>query len=268
MTGRTRWNEGPRPRLLATDIDGTLIAFGSHPTPAVRLAISLLMESGVQVICATGRSPWHGLQAIVGAIGISGPQITLHGALIADPVTGEVVRGRPIDPARLEEIVDLAASLGLNPTFGTAEGNRFVLAADQAALAEVRALPTYSAYLPATAATHAELVAAARRRLGDRHAFTWGDESGIEVLAPGTDKSEALAWVAAERGIPMAEVAAVGDAANDMGMLAMAGASVAMGGAKPEVRAVASHVTRSPEEDGLVHAIRWLFPDLDHRLRG
>ena len=115
--------------------------------------------------------------------------------------------------------------------------------------------------------THADLVAAAGRRLGDRLAYTWGDESGIEVLAPGTDKSEALTWVAAGYGIPMAEVAAVGDAANDRGMLRAAGASVAMGGAKPDVRAAASHVTRSAEEDGLVHAIRWLFPDLDHRLR-
>ena len=55
MTGKTRWNEGPRPRLLATDIDGTLIAFGSHPTPAVRLAIDLLRESGVIVHLATGQ---------------------------------------------------------------------------------------------------------------------------------------------------------------------------------------------------------------------
>jgi Cof subfamily protein (haloacid dehalogenase superfamily) len=73
----------------------------------------------------------------------------------------------------------------------------------------------------------------------------------LDILAEGCSKASALAYLAAARGIPMAEVIAVGDHANDLEMIRAAGLGVAMGNAPPEVRAAAGWVAPSNEEDGL-----------------
>lgn len=268
MTGRTRGWTGPRPRLLASDIDGTLIDWGSMPSPGVRRALGIVRDSGVHVVLATGRSPWNGLDAIAGAVGLGGPQITLQGALVADPFAGTIVRARELAAALVGEALDLARTLGLPASVATTEGYRTPTGpvADPAAwLAGATPVRIFIATEPAE---HPRVAAEAVRLLAGRASITWGDPSGFDVLSPGTDKGEAIAWLAADLGIPMAEVAAVGDAANDRGMLAAAGASVAMAAAAPEIRAVAGYVARGPEDDGLVDALAWLFPDLAERLHG
>jgi len=262
VAGTDGRRSGPRPRLLASDIDGTLIDWGGHPSPAVRRAIAAVRASGVHVVLATGRSPWHDLHEIAGAVGLSGPQITLQGALVADPSDGRVVRAQRIDADRLDAILAFAAELGVTASVATTDGYRVIRGTGAAAREGLAGTTPVRVFLPSTPADHPALRREAATRLGDRVAITWGDESGIDLLHPATDKGEALTWLAGELGIPMAEVAAVGDAANDRGMLTAAGSSVAMADAIPEVRAAADIVVRGPHEDGLVDAIAWLFPDL------
>ncbi|MFO1541223.1 MAG: HAD family hydrolase [Chloroflexota bacterium] len=266
MTGRTRGWTGPRPRLLASDIDGTLIDWGAMPSPRVRRALGLVRESGVHVVLATGRSPWNGLDDIAGAVGLVGPQITLQGALVADPFAGTVVRARELADALVAEALDVALTLGLPASVATTEGYRTPSGRVTDPAAWLEGATPVRIFIATDPSAHAQAAAEAQRLLADRASITWGDPSGFDVLSPGTDKGEALGWLAASLGIPMTEVAAVGDAANDRGMLAAAGASVAMAAAGPEIRAVARHVARGPEDDGLVDALAWLFPDLAGRL--
>lgn len=71
-----------------------------------------------------------------------------------------------------------------------------------------------------------------------------------------------MTWLAAARGIDLDEVAGAGDAPNDVAMLRIAGRSAAMGGAPAEVRLAADIVVPSSDDDDVLDAFRWFFPDL------
>jgi hydroxymethylpyrimidine pyrophosphatase-like HAD family hydrolase len=90
--------------------------------------------------------------------------------------------------------------------------------------------------------------------------------SGIEILAAGTNKGEAIAWLAGTRGVELEAVAAVGDASNDTEMLRVVGRSAAMNGAPAEVRAAADISVPGSDDECLVHALAWFFPDLSWSL--
>ena len=123
-------------------------------------------------------------------------------------------------------------------------------------------------YLPTPIDRHANLLQAARIRFHGRGSIVWSNEAGFEVLARGTNKGEAVAWLAAARGIGLDQVAAVGDANNDLEMLAMAGRSAAMANAPGQVRAAADIVVPTSADLGAVQAFAWFFPDLAPRLLG
>ena len=81
----------------------------------------------------------------------------------------------------------------------------------------------------------------------------------IEISAPGTTKGAGLARLAAELGIPPAEVIAVGDMPNDLSMLRWAGHGVAMANAHPTVLEAADEITGGNSEDGLAAILEKWF---------
>ncbi|HEX6971560.1 MAG TPA: HAD-IIB family hydrolase, partial [Limnochordia bacterium] len=82
----------------------------------------------------------------------------------------------------------------------------------------------------------------------------------IEVTAPGIDKGRALAALAERMAVPPAQVMAIGDGWNDLGMIEFAGFGIAMGNAPAGVRARAAAVTGTNEEAGVAQAIeRWVL---------
>jgi hydroxymethylpyrimidine pyrophosphatase-like HAD family hydrolase len=117
-------------------------------------------------------------------------------------------------------------------------------------------------FLPTGPERHRSVRRAAANRFAGQGSVIWSDLSGIEILAPGTHKGEAVAWLAAGRGIDLAEVAAVGDGANDVEMLWGAGRSAAMGNAPFEAKVVADIVVLPAADGGLLDALAWFFPDL------
>ena len=276
---RTVPDQQPRPRLLAVDIDGTLLDERGLIRPVVRDALAAVSASGVLVVLATGRSPWDSVADLAGELGLDGPQITMQGALIVDPATGTIRRLRALAPDVYRDVLAFADRLGIDPIATLLEGHRAErVAGDFDGFALAGHGPNWFAYTPDLAAFATETpirlflptgperhwsirLAAAEAFLG-RAAVVWSDQSGIELLAPGTDKGEAVAWFAAGRGISLDEVAAVGDAANDKSMLRVAGRSAAMGTAPVDVREVADVIVRPSTDDGLIDALRWFFPDL------
>jgi hydroxymethylpyrimidine pyrophosphatase-like HAD family hydrolase len=77
----------------------------------------------------------------------------------------------------------------------------------------------------------------------------------LTLFATGVSKGAALARLAADLGVPLAETLAIGDGSNDVSMLRVAGLGVAMGHATPSVRLAADVVTASNGEDGAAQAI-------------
>lgn len=269
----------PRPRLLACDIDGTILDERGALQPAVRDAIAAIAGSGVDVVLATGRSPWSGMAELSARLGLEGPQITMQGALFSVPATGEVHRLRTLPPALYRDALRFADELGLDPVVALLDGHRaerlphsgelfvsplmdgqsFRYVNGLERLVEERPIRVF---LPTGPERHRAVRRMAASRFAGRGSVVWSDTTGIEVLASGTHKGEAVAWLAASRRVALEEVAAVGDAANDAEMLRDAGRSAAMGSAPLEVRACANVVVPSSRDLGVLDAFAWFFPDL------
>ncbi len=271
--------ELPHPRLLACDIDGTILDRHGVLRPRVKEAIAAIAESGVDVVLATGRSPWAGVPELVADLGLRGPHITMHGALISEPVTGEIWRLRALPPVIYRAAIRFADELALDPVVACLDGHRaerlaesidFIVApvADPRHFAYIDDLDQLAGelpmrvFLPTRPDRHRLVRLAAQERFGARASIVWSDLHGIEILAPGMTKGDATTWLAAARGVDLAEIAAVGDAMNDVEMLRAAGRSAAMGRAPAEVRAAADIVVPTSDEDGVLDAFAMFFPDL------
>jgi len=114
----------PRPRLLACDIDGTLLDERGVLLQPVADAISAIAASGVHVVLATGRSPWSGIVELASRLGLEGPQVTMQGALVSVPATGEVHRLCPLPPAIYREAIGFADELGIDAIVALLDGHR------------------------------------------------------------------------------------------------------------------------------------------------
>ena len=250
----------------------------------VRDAVRLVAASGVRIVLATGRAPWNGIADLADALGLSGPQITMQGALVADPRTGRLERVRHLSPATYLDGLRFAEELGLDPVVGLLDGYLAVRVAPEAdfltnglsarrlrRVGDLRPLAVAAPirlFLPTGPLRHRHVRAAASVWFARTASIVWSDLSGIELLGPGTDKGSAVAWMADRMGIGSDEVAAVGDAPNDTSMLRWAGRSVAMDGAPHDVARHADVVVPSSAAGGLVAALAWCFPDLADELGG
>jgi hypothetical protein len=269
----------PRPRLLACDIDGTILDEHGVLRSAVRDAIAIIVASGVEVVLATGRSPWAGITDLAARLGLAGPHITMQGALLSVPATGEIHRLRVLPPGVYLEAVRFGHELGIDPVVALLDGHRaerlpsgmelfvsplaegrdFHYVNDLSRLVDQRPIRVF---LPTGPARHRAVRFAAEEQFGARASIVWSDTTGVEILAPGTHKGEAISWLAATRGLGLDEVAAVGDAPNDTQMLRIAGRSAAMASAPADVHAAADIVVPSSSETGVLDAFAWFFPDL------
>jgi HAD superfamily hydrolase (TIGR01484 family) len=231
------------------------------------------------VVLATGRSPWAGIADLAGILGLAGPQVTMQGALLSVPATGEVHRLRALPPTTYLETIRFADELGLDPVVALLDGHRaerlpdgielfvsplvegpsFRYVSDLARLASERPVRVF---LPTSLERHRAVRLAAEARFGTRASIVWSDTTGVEILAPGTHKGEAVAWLAATLGLGLDEVAAVGDGPNDTQMLRLAGRSAAMISAPAELYVVADIVVPPSSESGVLDAFAWFFPDL------
>jgi hydroxymethylpyrimidine pyrophosphatase-like HAD family hydrolase len=213
----------------------------------------------------------------------------MQGALVSVPATGDVHRLRPIPTALYREAIRFADELGLDPIVGLLDGHRAERLPDGL---ELFATPLADSlrfqyvedlerlghegpfgegplherpvrvFLPTGPERHGSVRRRALAHFAGRASIVWSDMTGIEILAPGTNKGDAVTWLAASHGIAPGEVAAVGDAANDMEMLQWAGRSAAMGTAPGEVRRCADLVVPPSDELGVLDAFAWFFPDL------
>lgn len=257
-----------RPRLVALDIDGTIVHGRAAPTQAVRAAIAAAAEHATVMLC-TGRSVF-GTAVALDQLGLdSGVTLTSNGAVEIDTATRAI---------RSVETFDTSAALArLRATFpgaryacervgvgqrvsepfpdGLLAGEITVVGAD--ALADEPS-PKLIAYWPGhtpgqTRARAARLDVADATMTLD-HELPW-----VTFVPAGVSKASGLARVAARLGVDRSEVLAVGDGDNDREMLRWAGHGVAMGQAPPEVRADADEVTAPVTEDGLAAALRRRF---------
>ena len=260
-------------QAVALDIDGTLLTSRDELTPAVAAAVRAVAERGVAVILATGR--WYGsAKRYAGRLGATAPIISHSGARVTrqQPEEDLLHLTIPLEPAR--EIVALLDERGtlVNITVGD-----LTLTRPRAGLDPTRApadLRVEALHLPFITAppTSAlifdgagidDLVARFAPRFGDVIAFSVNRTSGspdhLTLHHPAVDKGTALLRALQEIGVPPEETLAIGDAASDVAMFALAGTSVAMGNARPETQARATLTAPTNDEDGVAWALATLI---------
>lgn len=267
-------------RLIATDVDGTLVR-SDHRTISARnrAAFAAARDAGIEVLAISGRQPYS-IGAIVAGSPLEGPVVGSNGSVAVDLATREVY---------FEELIDLDAqrslAFGMLEAFPAARvvsvrngGNTYVAqhgyTGDQdpgaenalwevvhrfAHLDEVLAEPSLKLVVR-DEAIDPEVMLGIARSLGvdGVHATTSGAPF-LEVGRAGVTKATALARFCAVRGIEAAEVVAFGDNNNDLEMLAWAGLGVAMGNAVPAALEVADEVTLHHDDDGVAIVVERLL---------
>jgi Cof subfamily protein (haloacid dehalogenase superfamily) len=269
-------NDAPPPvvyRLVALDLDGTVMGHDLVIPSAVHEAIGAAQAAGVHVTLATGRM-FGATIPFARQLGISAPLICYQGALIRDPLTDEVLlaTNMPGDAAaeavrlllerdifvlayideRLhiaERRAELEHYLSLHP-----EGAEIVVSNDLPA--EVRAAaPTKLLFIAEPPVVTDELIRL-QAHFGDRLMITRSHQLYGELAAPGIGKGVALERLAAHLEVPREATMAIGDQENDLSMLAWAGLGLAIGNAAPVVREAADAIVPSVHEAGVAWAIR------------
>jgi hypothetical protein len=261
------------PRLIATDLDGTLVRDDHTISPRTIAAVRRVMDRDVEVVFVTGRPP-RKMTGIIESFGGYGTAICSNGAIVYDPHTGQCAAGRFIAP----EIVAEAARLlrALIPGIGIAVEYAHELAADpwyepwewdaDVTVRRESDETLFSRPAPKLLGRHPtlspdELVDLAAPKLSGLVSVYHSNGSRLlEAIAPGVSKAAALAALAEQRDISAAEVAAFGDMPNDLPMLAWAGRSYAVANAHSSVLAAVDEVIGSNDEDAVAQVLDRYFP--------
>ena len=255
------------PRLVATDLDGTLLRSDGTCSERTRASLAAVELAGIQVVLVTARPPrW--LHELVDLVGEHGVVLCCNGAFVYD------VRGRKILDERCmaagvvgqiaEDLRDalpgVAFAVENRVGFAREPGFRDERTTPQdrtSALLEELLDP-----LPGKMLARCDHVPAEQFHqvvvevVGDRAVVSYSGASGLaEISAPGVTKAAALGEWCALQGIDPADVFAFGDMPNDLPMLTWAGRSFGVANAHPEVLDMVDEVCASNDDDGVAHVL-------------
>ena len=257
-------------RGIVLDVDGTLLDPGHRIAPATAAAVGRARAAGLHVLLASGRSA-RAMVDVLAELGLDGPAIAFNGALTFRLEDGGIraLAEAPMAPGPAAAALSLARARGIEVGWFTRDGWR--VAAVGPGVVEEEALtgeaPLLDPGLPGGAPAPHKLMCIAptadgtpalhalRERLPPGVSGQFSHPRYLELIAPGVDKAGAVrAWCAAA-GLCPAQLAAIGDAENDIAMLRDAGVGIAMGNATPAVIAAADRVTAANDRDGVAQAI-------------
>jgi Cof subfamily protein (haloacid dehalogenase superfamily) len=270
-------------RLIAMDLDGTLVGSDLVLRPRTVAAFRAAIGSGVQISIATGRMA-RSARPFAEALGQTAPIIAYQGALIRamwQPAErlGKLLFHRPLSAATAREALAWSTGQGLAAHVNHLE--RFVLPLgdprgdDYSAFLGARAeiVPDLAAWIrrPVTkilavadAPLPTQLLPVARAHFAGRAEVTVSHPEFLEFLAPRVSKGEAVRWLARRLGVPLEQTMAIGDQFNDLEMIEGVGHGVAMPSAPPEVQAAARYIAPPLEVEGAAQVVEALvLPGLD-----
>jgi Cof subfamily protein (haloacid dehalogenase superfamily) len=265
------------PRLIATDLDGTLLRGDKTVSARTVAALAAAEAAGIEVIFVTGRpARWMGV--VSAHVHGHGHAICGNGAAVVDLHRGnELVEVRPLAPAAALAIVRslrLAApgvSFAVERTDGMNYEPRYPPLHEEdrppSQVAEAEKLlgagdkrPVLKLLAHHTALDPDGFLALAREVAGGHGEFTRSSPSALlEISGRGVSKASTLARRCVRHGIDPAEVVAFGDMPNDLEMLGWAGTAYAMANAHPDVLAATPRHTASNDEDGVALVIEGLL---------
>lgn len=264
---------GWRPRLVATDLDGTLLRSTGEVSPRTRAAMEACRDAGIPFVGATGRGP-RLLDSVRVVLDGRGVAVLAQGGYVVDLERDEVLRTVGLPREQAVDVIDRIEA---------AAGPLLVAVEDAAEQAEARRPlrvqhgfdwpypepmhllprgrvlppgPVLKVFLRSSSLGQDELLARARDVVAPAEAeVTHAGLGFIEVLPPGTTKASGLAVALERYGVEFGDVLCFGDMPNDVPMLTAVqqagGRAVAVANAHPVVRAVAEGLTSGNDADGV-----------------
>ncbi|WP_394814723.1 HAD hydrolase family protein [Streptomyces millisiae] len=269
---------GLRPRLIATDLDGTLLREDKTVSPRTVAALAAAEAAGIHVIFVTGR-PARWMGPVRDHVPAHGLAICGNGAAVVDLRRGgELVATRPLPLDNALAIVRALRATAPGVAFAVERAGGFhhepgyaPMVADPASrVAPAEALlsadPAFGGQPVLKLLAHHgdldpdEFLALGRAVAGEHGEFTRSNPNALlEISGPGVSKASTLAGRCRELGVDQTEVVAFGDMPNDLAMLGWAGTAYAMANAHPAVLAATPHHTLSNDQDGVARVIEGLL---------
>lgn len=263
-----------RRRLIALDLDGTLLGPNGRLTDRTITAVQATAAAGHRVVLATGRPP-HLVDDIAGALGDAISHIVgVNGAMVSTFPDGNLLRliGFEIDDARhvvtmlRAEDSRFGFSIATDKGFAHEPGfaKRLPTDMDTAPVDDALSIGGTEVYklfmFHPTRSVH-DLIAELPAKLPDHLTVTHMGADVAEVGPSSIDKRAGLAWLCEELDVEQADVIAIGDEWNDITMIEWAGHGIAMNNADSHVKAVADEIAPSNAADGVAIVLEALLAD-------
>ena len=270
-----------RPKLVALDIDGTLLKWvegsgQSYETiePVLYDAVQAVVDAGAHVVLASGRSP-HGMTAIADLLDLprEGSDrlwvVASNGAVIFRYPPLEIVHEETFDasaavaqilgehPDALVAVEERGVGYKVNRPFPEGELSGDMI---EAPIDDIVGEPVSRVIIRDPSASAEDFVAMAARLGLHGTDYVVGWTAWLDLAPVGVSKASGLEHVCDHLGLTSADVLAIGDGRNDIEMLGWAARGVAMGQAVPEVHAAADATTESVHDDGAAVELRRHFP--------
>lgn len=258
---------GWRPKLVALDIDGTLVDHAGSMPESVFEAVRRVVDAGVPVVLATGRG-WHATRPIFDQLELPhGYAVSSNGAVVVTYPPVDLIREVTFDPADVLDKVAEFAPTALVATEEIGVGYRVSdhfpegdLHGDIVKVPwdDLRSRPVTRVVVRDPDSSVPDFMRLAELLGLHGVGYYIGYTAWLDIAPEGVHKATGLREVCARLGVAHTDVLAMGDGRNDVEMLRWAGRGVAMGNAPDDVKAVADVVTGHFDADGTpAELARW-----------
>lgn len=268
-------------RLIAADLDDTLLDENSKISARNKDAISKAVDKGVRFIIATGRM-FKTSVSYLDDLELDGdcPLINYHGALIKKAKSRQIVYHQPLNNELAVAVAEEAERKGshvsvfINDNLYISEENQYSQYYQALTRVELQPVGKLSSFLIGNGAKPTKISiicwdgnidgieAGLKDGFGERLSILQSRPYFLEITDQKATKGQALRWFAEQEGIKQEEVIAFGDGYNDLDMVKFAGLGVAVGNARPAVLQAADLVTASNNEDGVAEVIEKYVLDM------
>jgi Cof subfamily protein (haloacid dehalogenase superfamily) len=265
-------------KLIALDMDGTLLREDKTISKATHRAIENARNKGVKVVLATGR-PAKGIEKYLKTLDLVNDgdyAVAFNGAIVQDTKTGQVIAENLMTIEDWDFLYKLSVELNVNihllthSVCITPKWNKYSqLEVDMnnipLEVLDNSELDRSTTVVKIMFIDEPEILSAAIEKIPaevyEKYTVLRSAPYFLEFLNKSVNKGVGVEMLAEALGLSPKEVICVGDAGNDIDMIKYAGLGVAMGNAFPEVKEIADYITSSNEEDGVANVINKFILD-------
>jgi Cof subfamily protein (haloacid dehalogenase superfamily) len=259
-------------KLIAVDMDGTLLNENKEISDRCQKAIFKLREKGKKVVLATGR-PLNGVIRYLEKLDLFDENdyvVAFNGALVQSTKTNQIIFNKPLSLDAYKELYTLSQQLGVNihaltsnsvltpknNPYTTIVSNINQIPIIEGAVCEIDEATTIVKVMFVDDPEKLDcIMPQIPNWVRNKYSILRSAPYFLEFLDKSVNKGAGVSAVADHLGFEREEVICVGDAGNDLAMIRYAGLGVAMGNAFDEIKSEADYITHTNDEDGVAHVI-------------